>query len=288
MLTINYKNIDENHHNIVKSMKKTGFFRIKFDEEFNFKELYKATHKFFHLTQNSKHQMLKNSSDKIYYGYFPSSLNGKEGLDFPNKLLDSDSHVLANDVQFPDLYDEKYVECIYKYYQFVHKLSLQILDILLEDSNIVDFLDETKNLSVLRLNYYPKHNKDDNAVEITEDNVKLACETHIDNSILTLLFQDHNGGLQIQNPKTKNWKTVNYISNSLIINTGSLLGLITNNKYVPVNHRVLFNINERISIPYFLCPQPNTPLEKNVTYHDFLMTSLRQRKEYEHIADYLK
>lgn len=50
-------------------------------------------------------------------------------------------------------------------------------------------------LTTFRLNYYPQHEQDYEASEISaQDGVKLACETHTDSVIFTILYQDMVGG----------------------------------------------------------------------------------------------
>jgi len=50
-------------------------------------------------------------------------------------------------------------------------------------------------LTTFRLNYYPQSEIGYTASEISaQDGVKLACETHTDSVIFTLLYQDTVGG----------------------------------------------------------------------------------------------
>ena len=57
-----------------------------------------------------------------------------------------------------------------------------------------------KTLSTLRFNYYPNQTE---PVEISkQDGVALGCETHVDSSIFTILYQNKIAGLQLQNKAT--------------------------------------------------------------------------------------
>ena len=260
-------------------MEKTGFIRIAFPSSVGFERLHNAAKEFFYLSQNDKNQSAKDKVKNIYYGYFPANLDGKEGLDIPNVSLKPKCHVLANQINFSPNYDDNNIRLIYNYYKFMDKLSRELMNILTNDKEIS--YESEKNMSMLRFNYYPKHDIDDIPI-CDQDDVKLACESHVDSSLLTILYQDKVGGLQIQDPNTNKWINVEYMSNSLIINTGKLLGLMTNNKYVPGLHRVLFNLEERISIPYFMYPTYDAKIN-NITCGDYLISTLKMFKEYKYI-----
>jgi len=289
--SFNYHELTKNKEKLISEMMKTGFIRIQFDsDDDQFKGIHTAVKRFFQLSSESKQESMKNQTNMKYYGYFPSKLDGKEGLDIPHLALQPSEHVLANQITWPKDYDKQEIACIYAYYTFVHELAMLLLDILYPKIQIQETLVNTaKNLSMLRFNYYPTHEKDDiplckqdndgdeeseegkgggereekRAEKRTETRaVKLACESHIDSSLITILYQDDVGGLQIQDPITKQWLDVECIENSLIINTGKLLGMMSNHQYIPVNHRVLFNLQERISIPYFVYPHYDTVIDQ--------------------------
>lgn len=283
--TINYGELNTSKQILIKEMKSMGFIRLQFENDIDFEKILTACKDFFELDENLKLQLLKNTTDRTYFGYFPSSLHGKEGLDIPNINLEYD-HILTNQIKFPFEYESKHKKCVYEYLTFVYKIGLDILNIL--NCDTLNLFDDFKNLSMLRFNYYPPHDKNDIPVSFGENNVKLACETHVDNTLLTILCQDDCGGLQIQNPNTKEWIDVEYVKNSLIINTGKILSFMTNNEYIPVNHRVLLNTKERISVPYFMCPNIDSVLKNDVKYLDFLLSTMVNFKEYQHIANKLK
>lgn len=282
-----FDNLEKESNKIVDAVEKTGFVRIQFSNDMNFNKVYQATKKFFNLRQEAKNESEKNKNDMLYYGYFPSNLDGKEGLDIPNILLKNKCYILANQICWPTEFDKEQINHIYEYFSIVHDLAKRLLNILYPNldtsSNIID----EKNMSMLRLNYYPKHNRSDVPI-CDQDEVKLSCESHTDCSLITILFQDDVGGLQIMDPITKKWIDVECIENSLIVNTGKLLGIISNNKYIPVYHRVLFNIDERISIPYFMYPNYDTIINENMTCGDYLISALKLFKEYDYIFDMIR
>ncbi|MED6222204.1 hypothetical protein PIB30_062130 [Stylosanthes scabra] len=81
--------------------------------------------------------------------------------------------------------------------------------------------------------------------ELTMETIK-----HSDASFLTVLLQDHIDGLQIFH-KDK-WVNVRFVPETLVVNVGDLLQILTNDRFKSIYHRVLSNlIGPRISIACF-------------------------------------
>ncbi|KAL8530325.1 hypothetical protein ACS0TY_007381 [Phlomoides rotata] len=76
---------------------------------------------------------------------------------------------------------------------------------------------------------------------------------HSDPTTLTILIQDHSGGLQINNDG--DWVDVPPISGALIANIGDLLQIISNDKFKSVEHRVVARSRgTRVSAACFFYP----------------------------------
>ena len=182
------------------------------------------------------------------------------------------------------------------YYNSIFELGMRLFkSIISVYSSNLDLADKAfvrpKTLSTLRFNFYPKQDK---PVEISEqDGVALGCETHVDSGIMTILYQDKKGGLQVQNRHTLEWHDVPHDPNAYVVNSGLALEYLTNGKMKATNHRVLFNQEERISIPFFFEPSYDFKLDPKYleikeehkydidNYEDFLTNSLKKFVEYD-------
>ncbi|GMH29210.1 hypothetical protein Nepgr_031053 [Nepenthes gracilis] len=97
--------------------------------------------------------------------------------------------------------------------------------------------------------YYPPCPEPEKAIGINN---------HKDNDFLTILLQDHIGGLQVLHDGK--WAEVPYVPGALVINTGDLLQLISNDKFLSVVHRVQSKkVGPRISVAGFFRPVFDNP-----------------------------
>ncbi|KFK37031.1 hypothetical protein AALP_AA4G203100 [Arabis alpina] len=90
-----------------------------------------------------------------------------------------------------------------------------------------------------------------------EPDLTLGAPQHTDRTFITILLQGHIGGLQVLHDKY--WIDVPPTQGALIFNVGDLLQLISNDKYVSVEHRVLAHKAQepRISVAcFFVHPSP--------------------------------
>ncbi|GAB4850938.1 hypothetical protein Ancab_039921 [Ancistrocladus abbreviatus] len=97
--------------------------------------------------------------------------------------------------------------------------------------------------------YYPPCPEPEKAIGINN---------HKDNDFLTILLQDHIGGLQVLHHDK--WVEVPYRPGALVINTGDLLQLVSNDKLKSVMHRVQpKKVGPRISVAAFFRPVKDNP-----------------------------
>ena len=302
---------DNDYQNVAKQIKKAseevGFFTVTGHGISNEKidQILSTCRHFFHSPDEEKIKIAPKkwnaNTDTVYRGYFPSSVNGKEGLDIGDPRLTLDMKDLLSKEKFEVNHDMSYLNpnwqsIIDDYYNSVFDLGLKLFkSIISVYSNNLNLADQAfvrpKTLSTLRFNFYPKQDK---PVEVSaQDGVALGCETHVDSGIMTILYQDKKGGLQVQNRHTLEWHDVPHDPNAYVVNTGLALEYLTNGKMKATNHRVLFNQEERISIPFFFEPSYDFKLDPKYleisedykydidNYENFLTNSLKKFVEYD-------
>ena len=261
--------------------------------------------KFFNSSEKNKNKIAPKKWNKknknTYRGYFPNSVNGKEGLDLgdlkitPRNLKKYKSPY----IEYLDLnrsFNKSSIKNLSKYFDDLFSLSeilfKSIIKLYKKDESISSHaFSRIKTLSTLRFNYYPNQIK---PVEVSkQDGIALGCETHVDSGVFTILYQDKKGGLQVQNRKNKKWYNVPFNKNALIVNTGLALEYLSKGKFKATNHRVLWNKSKRMSIPFFFEPSYDFRMshsflngtsknkEKGMYFQTFLRNSLKKFIEYQ-------
>ena len=291
---------------IEKACIEVGFFQVighGIDiNEIN--KICKIGNKFFNSSEENKNKLAPKKWNKknknIYRGYFPNSVNGKEGLDLgdleikPHNIKQYKSKYIEY-LNLNKSFNKSSIKSLSNYYNNIFSLSeilfKGIIKLYKKNENISNkAFSRIKTLSTLRFNYYPNQNK---PVEISkQDGIALGCETHVDSGVFTILYQDKKGGLQVQNRKNKKWYDVAFNKNALIVNTGLALEYLSKGKFKATNHRVLWNKTKRMSVPFFFEPSYDFRMhpsflngskinKKGVFFQNFLKKSLKKFIEYQ-------
>ncbi|WCJ38371.1 2-oxoglutarate (2OG) and Fe(II)-dependent oxygenase superfamily protein [Euphorbia peplus] len=168
-------------------------------------------------------------------------------------------------------------EVVGSYIQEVTKLGSRILEMLCEGLGLDSgyFEGEMTENPLFSGIYYPK---------CPEPSLTYGAIRHCDPGLLTILVQDQVGGLQFL--KDGEWVGIGPLPNSLVVNIGYQLQVISNNILTSAEHRAVTNSKEdRISCAFFIKPSDesiihpakhlinsnNPPLFTSFEYKEFLL-----------------
>ena len=302
----NTKKANQTIKEIERACVNVGFFQIT-GHGINLNEIKKTCdvgNKFFNSSKINKQKLSPKKWNKknknLYRGYFPSDVNGKEGLDIGDLKVTKDYSLKIKNqyIEYLDLrksFDKSSIKILEKYFDNIFSLSETLFKSIIKlykknPDNSKKAFSRIKTLSTLRFNYYPNQTK---PVEISkQDGVALGCETHVDSGVFTVLYQDRKGGLQVQNRKTKKWHDIPFNKKGLVVNTGRALEYLSKSKFKATNHRVLWNKSKRLSVPFFFEPSYDFKMNRSYLnskkysnsgqiYEKFLNQSLKKFIEYQ-------
>ena len=107
--------------------------------------------------------------------------------------------------------------------------------------------------------YYPSQSA-------SSDQSTFGVGPHTDFGVLTVLCQDHVGGLQIED-LNGDWVEAPPVPGTLIVNVGDLLERWTDGAFRPTPHRVInSSAEERLSLVLAFDPNPETIIDANDIY----------------------
>lgn len=111
-----------------------------------------------------------------------------------------------------------------------------------------------RHTGFVRLNYYPVHDPLRERGDVPHlETADLGVHHHTDAGALTVLLQDRVGGLQVF--RDGHWHDVEPLHGALVINTGDMLQVWSNDRYRAAIHRVLaMDSADRFSVPFFYNP----------------------------------
>jgi isopenicillin N synthase-like dioxygenase len=103
----------------------------------------------------------------------------------------------------------------------------------------------TRPTSRLKLNHYPPQQD-----PLNENNIGVV--PHSDSGCFTILWQDDNGGLEVQNQQG-DWVGAPPLEGSFVVNIGNILQYWSNGRFSSTPHRVINrNGGDRYSVPFFV------------------------------------
>lgn len=258
-----------------------------------------AARTFFALGHEEKHAVAPRrwnpASPNRYRGYFPSEVDGKDGLDMGDPALGpDDSDLLARPGyepnRFPASLDDAWHAVVESGFGAMAGLGRRLACGLVDglggrSAALAEALERPAAQSTYRFNGYPRTETSDDA------RTPLACEAHFDSCLLTLLHQDRQGGLEVRDTDGA-WRRVPYRPGALVVNTGRALERLTGGRLPATLHRVVATTEPRISVPFFLEPRWDFPLAPStigledegaapMTYEAFLAEAMAVFAEYQ-------
>ncbi|MGI9606923.1 MAG: isopenicillin N synthase family dioxygenase [Acidimicrobiales bacterium] len=262
-----------------------GFFQIVDHgiSEALIDEVWTATRSFFAQDMEQKRRL--NRTKENTRGYYDRELTKnardlKEVLDlaqmpFPDLPEDHPNNVHDVDGrnQWPDL--AGFRPTIERYLTACNDVSLWLLSAfcmgLGEAPDHLHPAFDPVHTSFLRMNHYPLSDLLDpaEASRVTPLG-DMALHHHSDAGALTVLLQDDVGGLQVK--LDDEWIGVTPMPGALVVNTGDMMQVWSNDRYQAALHRVLPRSNRaRSSLPYFFNPSYATnyaPLPGSISEGD--------------------
>lgn len=247
--------------------------------------LMRLSRQFFAQSPVEKSRIHMNKGGRAWRGYFPVGdeltsgvPDRKEGIYFGSELGESDDRVkrqlpLHGRNQFPEGLNLR--SAVIEYIQAVTQLGQTVLELLARGLGLSEsfFMDHyTRDSTVLfRIFNYPAN------AALENDPDRWGVGAHTDYGLLTLLKQDHIGGLQVRHGD--GWIEVPDIENSFVCNVGDMLERLTNGRYLSALHRARnASSQDRISMPLFLDPNFDAvlvPIDGVQPDHDLPHTQVR-------------
>lgn len=133
---------------------------------------------------------------------------------------------------------------------------------------LASYVDPGGSTSVMRLFHYFATDllKETKGIDIDIDaagKMVMGSSPHTDWGYLTLILQDDVGGLQIS--RNGEWIDIPYVPNSLVINAGDFLNVLSGGQYRSPVHRVQSpRVRDRTSFVLFYYPRFDTPMDPSL------------------------
>ena len=260
-------------------------------------DVWHQTRAMFALSDEEKRSVLRSKENP--WGYYPNELtknqrDKKEVFDFTREGVDpiygKSNRWLAN--------QDAFKATMLTYFDACTDLSLALLEAFCIGLKLpADYMRDdfaTNHTGFLRLNYFPIEDPmADSGVE-HQPVADLGIHHHTDAGALTVLLQDDVGGLQVY--KDGYWHNIPPVPGAIVINTGDMMQVWSNNMYQSPIHRVLaMESKNRYSLPFFFNPSATckvSPLPTVISdqcpslYNEIEWASFRGKRSEGDFADY--
>ncbi len=208
---------------------------------------------------NMRHRGFNALGDALMYG--AEKPDYKEFYSMGLELAEDDPDVLAGQaLRGPNNWPEQpeFRAALSAYYEAMGVCGAGLLRAVAVSLGAAEdfFVDKyRKRLQRTQIIYYPPQPP-------MADAAQFGLAPHTDFGCITLLWQDDNGGLEVEERSSKTWIPAPPIPGTLVINVGDLLGRWTNDRYASTPHRVVNRSGrERFSIATFYDPDYMAPVD---------------------------
>ncbi len=221
---------------------------------------------FFAQSADAKEALLRTRDNP--WGYYHNELtknqrDRKEVFDLTDDGVDP---IFAASNRWPTGGDgQRFRRTLSEYRDACRLLSLRLLDAMTAGLG-VDPMEirrcfDPGHTGFLRLNYYPVADPLDGRTDIPHlPGADQGVHHHTDAGGLTVLMQDDVGGLQVYRDGL--WHSVPSLPDTLVVNTGDMLQVWSNDRYRAAMHRVVaMRRSDRYSLPFFFNPAAGTVVE---------------------------
>ena len=217
---------------------------------------------FFGLPRADRESVLRTRENP--WGYYNNELtknqrDRKEVFDFTRE--DSDEIYRAAN-RWPGL--AGFRDTMLAWLEACERLSLRLLEAfcigldLAPDTLAPSFT--PRHTGFVRLNHYPVEDPMAGSSATHLPVADLGVHHHTDAGALTVLLQDDVGGLQVH--RDGSWYDVAPVPGALVVNTGDMMQVWSNDIYRAAMHRVLaMDCRDRFSVPFFFNPAAGTIVE---------------------------
>jgi len=261
---------------IQKACKEHGFFYIVghgIDQDL-INQLFDVVKRFFSLPLDVKMKWRMGLTNREYLGFFKvgqeityGSIDWKEGV-----YIDCEKPTdIKENINVP-LYPTELEEVEYNIVGFKNTIETYINQLTNLGQQILEAIALSLNLpssyfyekytydpfTMMAMLHYPSFKKESN-INHPDDSTKVekfGTGPHTDQGVLTILYQDDVGGLQVKSKNGEEFIDAPPIPGSFICNIGDMLDKMTGGYYLSNVHRVKYNTTgrPRFSFPFFLDP----------------------------------
>ncbi len=284
---------------IAQACKTWGFFQVVNHgiHAAQIADVWQQTHALFALPVEEKLKIVRNKENP--WGFYNNELtknqrDKKEVFDFTRAGIDPIYH---QSNRWPE-HLPQFRTAMTAYLDACTELSLKLLEAFCLGLDLpADFMHRdfaTNHTGFVRLNYYPVKDPMTGLAIDYQPAADLGIHHHTDAGALTVLLQDEVSGLQVY--RDGYWYDIPTVAGAMVINTGDMMQVWSNDIYKAAIHRVLaMDTRARYSIPFFfnpaasckVSPLPSVISAKNPSrYHAIEWGSFRGKRSDGDYADY--